>query len=232
VFWYTLEGRDEEGQPAGGWDLNELRSTQDWFVRYQLQGTRGVSEVASIGGFVQEYQIDVDPDAMRAFNVKLTDVYGAVKMANLDVGARSIEVNNVEYLVRGLGFVKSVADLENTVVKVNDNVPVYIRNIAKVQLGPALRRGALDKGGVEAVGGVVVELLGGCDLGRHVGEQVAHRLMLPDRHPERLAFSGIPKCVVERRSRNADRTTGDLDSADLESGHHLRETQALTLSEE
>ncbi len=160
VFWYTIEGRDEAGKPSGGWDLNELRSTQDWYVRYLLQAAKGVSEVASIGGFVQEYQIDVDPDAMRAFNVKLTDVYGAVKMANLDVGARSIEVNNVEYLVRGLGFVKSVADLENTVVKVNDAVPVYIKNIAKVQLGPALRRGALDKGGVEAVGGVVVARYG------------------------------------------------------------------------
>ena len=160
VFWYTLEGRDENGEPTGGWDLNELRSTQDWYVRYLLQSTRGVSEVASVGGFVQEYQIDVNPDAMRAFNVKITDVYSAVRMANLDVGARSIEVNNVEYLIRGLGFVKSVSDLENTVVKVNDNVPVYVRNVATVQLGPALRRGALDKGGVEAVGGVVVARFG------------------------------------------------------------------------
>ena len=156
VFWYTLEGRDEQGRPAGGWDLNELRSTQDWYVRYLLQSADGVSEVASVGGFVQEYQIDVDPDAMRAFGVKLTDVFNAVKMANLDVGARSIEVNSVEYFIRGLGFIKSAADLENTVVKVNDNVAVYVRNVATVQLGPALRRGALDKGGVEAVGGVVV----------------------------------------------------------------------------
>ena len=156
VFWYTIEGRDEDGNPAGGWDLNQIRTTQDWYVRYLLQSTKGVSEVASIGGFVQEYQIDVDPAALRAFDVKLTDVYGAVRMANLDVGARSIEVNNVEYFIRGLGFVKSVDDLENTVVKVNDNRPVYIRNIANVHLGPALRRGALDKGGVEAVGGVVV----------------------------------------------------------------------------
>ena len=156
VYWYTIEGRDEAGNPAGGWDLNQIRTTQDWYVRYLLQSTKGVSEVASIGGFVQEYQIDVDPAALRAFDVKLTDVYGAVRMANLDVGARSIEVNNVEYFIRGLGFVKSVDDLENTVVKVNDNRPVYIRNIANVHLGPALRRGALDKGGVEAVGGVVV----------------------------------------------------------------------------
>jgi Cu(I)/Ag(I) efflux system membrane protein CusA/SilA len=156
VFWYTLEGRDEEGNPAGGWGPNELRTIQDWYVRYLLQSAEGVSEAASVGGFVQEYQINVDPDAMRAFDVKLTDVFSAVKMANLDVGARSIEVNSVEYFIRGLGFIKSVGDLENTVVKVNDNVPVYVRNVATVQLGPALRRGALDKGGVEAVGGVVV----------------------------------------------------------------------------
>jgi Cu(I)/Ag(I) efflux system membrane protein CusA/SilA len=156
VLWYTLEGRDQNGNPAGGWSLNELRSIQDWYVRYQLQATEGVSEAASVGGFVQEYQIDVDPDAMRAFGVKLTDVFNAVQMANLDVGARSIEVNSVEYFIRGLGFVKSASDLESTVVKVNDNVPVYVRNVATVQLGPALRRGALDKGGVEAVGGVVV----------------------------------------------------------------------------
>jgi len=160
VFWYTIEGMDEQGQPTGGWDLRELRSAQDWYVRYLLQSARGVSEVASIGGFVQEYQVDVDPDALRVFNIKLTEVFNAVKMANLDVGARSIEINSVEYVIRGLGFVKSVKDLENTVVAVRDNVPIYVKNVATVQLGPALRRGVLDKGGVEAVGGVVVARYG------------------------------------------------------------------------
>ncbi len=156
IYWYTLEGRDEDGNPAGGWDLHELRSVQDWYVRYALQSVSGVSEVASIGGFVQEYQIDVDPDAMRAHNVKLDEVFTAVKTSNIDVGARTIEVNRVEYIIRGLGFIESLKDIENSVIKVNDNVPIFIRNVANVNLGPALRRGVLDKGGAETVGGVVV----------------------------------------------------------------------------
>jgi Cu(I)/Ag(I) efflux system membrane protein CusA/SilA len=156
VFWYTLEGLDERGYPTGGWDLHELRSIQDWYVRYSLMSAKGVSEVASVGGFVQEYQIDVDPDAMRAANVKLEEVISAVRMSNVDVGARSIDVNKVEYVIRGLGFVKTLADLENAVIKMKDNIPIYVKNVANVTLGPALRRGALDKGGAEVVGGVVV----------------------------------------------------------------------------
>ncbi|MDD4787033.1 MAG: efflux RND transporter permease subunit [Pirellulales bacterium] len=156
IFWYTLEGRDPDGEPAGGWDLDELRTVQDWYVRYNLLGAKGISEVASVGGFVQEYQIDVDPDAMRAARVTLDEVFLAVKKSNIDVGARSIEINKAEYFIRGRGFVENVEDLEYSVVAVNDNVPLYIKDVAKVTLGPALRRGALDKGGAEAVGGVVV----------------------------------------------------------------------------
>ncbi|MFC1671909.1 efflux RND transporter permease subunit, partial [Planctomycetota bacterium] len=156
VFWYTLEGYDKDGSPAGGWDLDELRTIQDWHVRYALMSVEGVAEVASVGGFVREYQVDVDPDAMRAYGVTLEDIFTAVRMSNVDVGARTIEVNRVEYVVRGIGFVKKISDLESTVVKVRDRVPVYVRNVAKVSLGPALRRGALDKEGAEAVGGVVV----------------------------------------------------------------------------
>ncbi|MHC4712749.1 MAG: efflux RND transporter permease subunit [Planctomycetota bacterium] len=156
VFWYTLEGRGPDGEPAGGWDLDELRSIQDWYVRYTLLAAEGVSEVASVGGFVREYQVDVDPDAMRAQGVTLQDVSRAVKGANLDVGAGTIEMNRVEYVTRGLGFIKGIEDLTKTVVKATDNVPVYVENVARVSLGPALRRGALDKNGAEAVGGVVV----------------------------------------------------------------------------
>ncbi|MBN2183064.1 MAG: efflux RND transporter permease subunit [Sedimentisphaerales bacterium] len=156
IFWYTLEGYDEKGNPAGGWDLEELRTIQDWHVRYALLSAEGVSEVASVGGFAKEYQIDVDPDAMRAFDVGLDEVFKAVKSSNVDVGARTIEINQVEYVIRGLGFIEDLSDIEKTVVKVNDNVPVYIKDIGKVSYGPALRRGALDKGGAEAVGGVVV----------------------------------------------------------------------------
>ncbi len=150
VFWYTLEGS------RGGFDPTELRSIQDWYVRYALQAVPGVSEVAGVGGFVREYQIDVDPDAMRAFNVKLQDVFMAVERANIDVGAETIEWNGVEYLVRGKGFVKTIEDLENIVLRAEENVPIYVKNVAQVHLGPALRRGVLDKEGAEAVGGVVL----------------------------------------------------------------------------
>ena len=160
IFWYTLEGRDQSGLPTGGWDLHELRSVQDWQVRYALMGAQGVSEVASVGGFVQEYQIDVDPDAMRAFGVSIEQVFDAVRMANRDVGARTIEINRVEYVIRGVGFIKSQKDIENAVVAARDHVPVYVKNVATVARGPALRRGALDKEGAEAVGGVVVARYG------------------------------------------------------------------------
>ena len=156
VFWYTLEGRDPDGRPTGGWDLHELRSIQDWQVRYELMAVPGVAEVASVGGFVQEYQVDVDPDAMRAHGVALEQVVNALRRSNIDVGARTLEVNRVEYVIRGLGLVRSLTDLEAAVVTVSDNVPIRVRDVARVVLGPALRRGALDKGGAEAVGGVVV----------------------------------------------------------------------------
>jgi copper/silver efflux system protein len=156
IFWYTLEGHNPQGKPVGGWDQDELRSIQDWVVRYALQAVEGVSEVASIGGYVREYQVDVDPDAMRAHAVTLTQVAAAVKGSNLDVGARTLEVNNVEFVVRGLGFIKSTKDLEQSVIVSRDNTPIRIRDVASVNVGPALRRGALDDAGAPAVGGVVV----------------------------------------------------------------------------
>ncbi|WP_035275442.1 efflux RND transporter permease subunit, partial [Desulfogranum japonicum] len=160
IFWYTLEGMDEKGKPTGGWDPEELRSTQDWYVRYALQGVDGVAEVASIGGFVKEYQIDVDPDALRTYNIGLHEVFNAVRASNLDVGARTIEVNRVEYVIRGLGFIKNLDDLRKTVITQRDNIPITLEQVAQVAYGPALRRGALDKAGAEAVGGVVVTRYG------------------------------------------------------------------------
>lgn len=161
VYWYTLEGLDSDGKPTGGWDPEELRTLQDWYARYWLLAADGVAEVASIGGYVREYQIDVDPDAMRAFDVSIDAVYRAVQGANIDVGAKSIEVNRVEYFIRGVGFIKSLEDIENSVIKVGaDNVPILVKHIANVTLGPAIRRGALDKGGAPAVGGVVVARYG------------------------------------------------------------------------
>ena len=160
IFWYTLEGRDQDGNPSGGWDPQELRTIQDFYVRYSLTSAKGVSEVASIGGFVKEYQVDIDPNAMKAYGVNVAQIMQAVKKSNLDIGARTIEFNRAEYLVRALGYIKSLSDLEESVVDVRDNVPIRIKDVAKVNYGPATRRGGLDKGGVEAVGGVVVARYG------------------------------------------------------------------------
>ena len=160
VYWYTLEGRDKEGKPAGKWDPHELRTIQDFYVRYSLTSAEGVAEVASIGGFVKEYQVDIDPNAMKANGVNVAQIMQAVKNSNQDVGARTIEFNRVEYLIRALGYIKNIDDLENSVVTVRNNVSIRIKDVAKVNYGPATRRGGLDKGGAEAVGGVVVARYG------------------------------------------------------------------------
>ncbi len=160
IFWYTLEGRDENGNVTGGWDLQELRSIQDYYVKYALSSASGVSEVASIGGYVQEYQVDVNPELMRQYNIGLHQVVKAVKESNKDIGAQTIEINNAEYLVRGLGYVKSISDIENAVVTSEDYTAIRIKDIGKVSLGPATRRGLLDKEGAEVVGAVVVARYG------------------------------------------------------------------------
>ncbi len=160
IFWYTLEGRDTAGNPAGGWDPQELRSIQDFYVRYGLASAKGVAEVASVGGYVKEYQIEADPDAMRINGITLDQLMMAVRQSNLDVGAQTVEINKVEYFVRGLGYVKNIEDLEESVVTVNDNVPIRVKDVARVQMGPASRRGVLDKAGAPAVGGVVVARYG------------------------------------------------------------------------
>ena len=160
IFWYTLEGRDKDGRVTGGWDLHELRSIQDYYVKYALSSANGVSEIASIGGYVQEYQIDVDPELMRQYNIHLGDVVRAVKQSNQDIGAQTLEINQAEYLVRGLGFVKSITDIENAVVDAENYTSVRVKDVARVNLGPAARRGILDKEGAEVVGGVVVARYG------------------------------------------------------------------------
>jgi Cu(I)/Ag(I) efflux system membrane protein CusA/SilA len=147
VFWYTVEGP---------YDPGTLRSLQDWFIRYQLNSVPGVAEVASIGGFVRQYQIDVDPVKLRAFNMPMSTVFAAIQRSNNNVGAKVIEANDMEYVVRGVGLIESVKDIENIVLASMNGTPVYIRNVAAVQLGPEFRRGVLDKGGTDAVGGVVI----------------------------------------------------------------------------
>ncbi|HAN00217.1 MAG TPA: cation transporter [Marinilabiliales bacterium] len=161
IYWYTLEGRDPKtGKPNGGWNPQELRTIQDFYVKYGLSTAEGVSEVASVGGFIKEYQVDINPEALKAYKVSVMDVMNAVSKSNLDIGAETIELNNVEYIIRGLGYVKSLEDLEASVVAVRNNVPVRIKDVAFTSFGPATRRGGLDKGGSETVGAVVVARYG------------------------------------------------------------------------
>ncbi|MGA3054023.1 MAG: CusA/CzcA family heavy metal efflux RND transporter [Candidatus Korobacteraceae bacterium] len=147
VFWYTVEGP---------YDSGTLHSIQDWFIKYQLSSVPGVAEVASIGGFVRQYQIDVDPVKLRAYNIPLREVLSAIERSNNNVGAKVMEVNDAEYMIRGIGLIRGVQDIENTVLSAGNGTPIYVRNVASVQLGPEFRRGVLDSGGKEAVGGVVV----------------------------------------------------------------------------
>ncbi|TPV93985.1 MAG: efflux RND transporter permease subunit [Myxococcales bacterium FL481] len=161
VFWYTLEGQDESGRTVGGWDQHELRAIQDWTVRFALQAVPGVAEVASIGGFVSEFQVDVDPDLLRDHDMTLDAVANAVRDSNVDIGARTIEINRVEYVVRSIGTLEHVRELEDVVVATRRGVVTRVRDVAHVTLGPAARRGALDDAGAPAVGGVVVARFGG-----------------------------------------------------------------------
>lgn len=149
VFWYTLDGK---------YDLGTLRAIQDWYVKLNLQGVPGVAEVASVGGFVKQYQVDVDPAKMKAYNLTLADVRNAVMRSNNDVGGKILEVSDAEYFVRGQGYIQSVRDVENSVVSSGPGgTPVFIRNIGTVQMGGDIRRGSLEKDGQgQAVGGIVV----------------------------------------------------------------------------
>jgi copper/silver efflux system protein len=155
VYQYYLDV-DPKISPNGGYDSGQLRSTQDWFVRYQLNSVSGVAEVASIGGQVRQYQIEVSSLKMRDHGVMLSDVMDAVKQSNLNVGGKVIEENGVEFVVRGIGLVNSISDLENIVVLQKTNAPIFLKDVAAVQLGGDFRRGALDVDGHEVVGGIVI----------------------------------------------------------------------------
>ncbi|HKQ05639.1 MAG TPA: efflux RND transporter permease subunit [Blastocatellia bacterium] len=152
IFWYTVEGE--------GYSLRDLRTLQDWFIRYQLNSVPGVAEVASVGGYVQQYQIDVDPNRLRAYNLPFSMLVDAVRRSNLNVGGNVIEQNGQWSVVRGVGLINSVADVENIVIGGSGGTPVYARNVASVKIGDAFRVGALDRDGHEAVGGVVIARYG------------------------------------------------------------------------
>ena len=155
VYQYYLHV-DPEKAENGGYDLAKLRSVQDWYIRYQLASVQGVAEVASIGGFVKQYQIELSSTKMRAANVTLMEVMTAVQNANLNVGGKTVEENGAEFVLRGIGLVTSPEDLELVTIKAMEGTPIYLKDIATVQIGGDFRRGALDLNGHEAVGGTVV----------------------------------------------------------------------------
>ena len=157
IFWYTLENEKDSPHPKS---LQELRSIQDFYVRYRLQSTEGVSEVASIGGFVKEYQVEVDPNKIFAFNIHFPQIIKAIKNSNIDVGAEVVEEGDREMIVRGIGFLKSTSDIEEVVVAVKNGTPIRVKDLGRVQIGPAFRRGAVDKDGQETVGGIVTMRFG------------------------------------------------------------------------
>ena len=197
IFWYTLEGRNPEtGEPTGGWDPQELRTIQDYYVGYSLTSAKGVSEVAAIGGFIKEYQVDIDPVAMKENNVTVSQIMNAVRKSNLDVGARTIEFNRAEYLVRGLGYIENLEDLEKAVVVANDNTPIRIKDVAVVNFGPATRRGGLDKEGAEATGAVVVSRYGANPL--EVIENVKEKIkeIAPGLPSKTLADGTVSKVTI------------------------------------
>src|SRR5207245_11414177 len=152
IFWYTLENDQM--------NLRDLRTLQDSFVRYQLNSVPGVAEVASVGGYVQQYQIDIDPNKLRAYSLPLSMVVEAVERSNNNVGGNVVEQAGQWSVVRGVGLIQSVADVENIVISASNGIPIYVKNVADVKLGNAFRTGALDKDGKEAVGGVVIARYG------------------------------------------------------------------------
>jgi Cu(I)/Ag(I) efflux system membrane protein CusA/SilA len=194
----------------GGYDLAQLRSLQDWYVRYQLASVQGVAEVASIGGFVKQYQVELNSTKMRATNVTLMDVMTAVQSANLNVGGKVVEENGAEFVLRGIGLVTSVEDLELVTVKAMEGTPIYLKDIATVQIGGDFRRGALDLNGHEAVGGTVVMRTG--ENAKAVIERIKEKIA-------QIAPSLPPGVTIKPfydRSELIDNTIGTLKYALLE----------------
>ncbi|POY35364.1 metal transporter [Solitalea longa] len=149
IFWYTLD--------APGYDLGELRALQDWYVKFALQNVQGVSEVASYGGFQKQYQISIDPNRINYYQLSLMDVLNTVKNNNNDVGGRIFEMNGTGYIVRGLGYIQSIADIENMTIATKNSIPIRVKDIGTVQMGGEARLGITEENGTgEVVGGIVV----------------------------------------------------------------------------
>ena len=148
IFWYTVEGE--------GYDLGTLRGIQDWYVRYQLNSVPGIAQVSTVGGLAKEYQIDVTPERLRAYNVTLGQIYSAIARSNSAVGGSVVQKGNAEYLIRGVGWIRSLDDIRNTAIVQRNGVPIRVGDVATVQIGSAFRRSVLEKDGREVTGGVAM----------------------------------------------------------------------------
>ena len=189
IYYYVLDA-------PPGMDLADVRSKQDYVVKYALQSVEGVAEVASIGGYVRQYQIDIDPNKLRIHNLTLAEVIHAVRDSNIDVGAKTIEASGMEFLVRGIGFIgagktraETIEQIEQTVISTNDGIPISVADVAVVQTGPSFRRGALDWNGSEAVGGVVVMRYG--ENPRQVIDRVKTKIELLENELGGIRIRGI-----------------------------------------
>jgi len=206
VFWYTVEGK--------GYDLSSLRATQDWFIRYKLVSVPGVAEVASVGGFVRQYQIDIDPDKLRSYNVTTSEVVQTIQRSNNEVGGRLLELSDAEYFVRGQGYIQNKEDLENAAIKNAPNgIPIFLKDVAKVQLGGDIRRGSLEKNGKgQVVGGIVVMRQGA--NAREVIDNVKKRIEVikPGLPP------GVDIVVSYDRTTLIKEAVGTLERALIEAG--------------
>lgn len=206
IYYYVLD-------PPPGMDLADVRSKQDYVVKFALQSVDGVAEVASIGGYVRQYQIEVNPDELRFHKLTLEKVMMAVRDSNIDVGAKTVETGGMEYLVRGIGFIgadktreETIAQIEQTVVATKGTVPVHIKDVASVQVGPAFRRGALDWNGSEAVGGVVVMRYG--ENPREVIKRVKDKINKLEKE-----LNGIKIRGIYDRTQLVDETVATLTQA-------------------
>lgn len=200
IFWYTLD--------APGYDLGELRALQDWYIRFALQTTEGVSEVASFGGFQRQYQIVVDPYKLRYYGIQLMDVANKVKANNNDVGGRKFEQSDIGYIIKGLGYIKNIKEIENIPLKTINSVPVRVKDVAAVQMGGELRLGIVDENGEgEKVGGIVVMRYG------ENAKDVIGRLKEKIKDVEKGLPQGVKLKVAYDRSDLIDATIATLKEA-------------------
>lgn len=203
VYWYTLD--------APGYDLGELRALQDWYVRFALQTVDGVSEVASFGGFQRQYQVVVDPNKLRYYNIPLMDVAEKIKANNNDVGGRKFEQSDIGYIIKGMGYIKNIKEIENIPLKTINSIPVRVKDIASVQMGGELRLGIIDEnGGGEKVGGIVIMRYG--ENAKDVIERI--KAKLPD--IEKGLPPGVKFKTAYDRSTLIDATIATLKDAVIE----------------